>query len=163
MYSRDRWGNSCGGRGANAWGLFSYEKKFLPNCIFLHSPSYVCRLPIHQDSMYSKELLKGTLKPIILKLLKENGKMYGYEIAQRVKAMSEEKILIKEGSLYPSLHSMAKDGLLEIEAVQIGNRTRKYYRLTQKGEAKVPAMVQEVRDFIKSLNLVLQLETSASC
>jgi PadR family transcriptional regulator PadR len=108
--------------------------------------------------MYSKELLKGTLKPIILRLLQENGKMYGYEIAQKVKALSEEKILIKEGSLYPSLHSMTKEGLLETESEQVGNRTRKYYRLTQKGQAKVPAMIQEVRDFMDSLKLVLQLE-----
>ncbi|MFK7920666.1 MAG: PadR family transcriptional regulator [Bacteroidia bacterium] len=110
--------------------------------------------------MYSKELLKGTLKPIILSLLQENGRMYGYEIAQKVKALSDEKILIKEGSLYPSLHSLLKDGFLESESVKIGNRTRKYYFLTQSGQAKVPAMVQEVHDFMASLKLVLKLKTT---
>lgn len=110
--------------------------------------------------MYSKELLKGTLKPIILRLLQENGKMYGYEIAQKVKALSEEKILLKEGSLYPSLHSMTREGLLETESVEIGNRTRRYYQLTQKGQAKVPALIQEVREFMDSLKLVLHLESN---
>ena len=47
--------------------------------------------------MYSRELLKGILKPIILKLLSENDKMYGYEIVQKVKELSGDKILIKEG------------------------------------------------------------------
>lgn len=110
--------------------------------------------------MYSKELLKGTLKPIILSLLQENGRMYGYEIAQKVKALSDEKILIKEGSLYPSLHSLLNDGLLESESVKIGNRTRKYYSLTQAGKAKVPAMVQEVYEFMASLKLILKLKTT---
>ncbi|MEM6348420.1 MAG: PadR family transcriptional regulator [Bacteroidota bacterium] len=108
--------------------------------------------------MYSKELLKGTLKPIILSLLQEHGRMYGYEIAQKVKALSGEKILIKEGSLYPSLHSLLKEGLLETESVKIGNRTRKYYSLTETGQAKVPAMIQEVKDFMASLQLVLKLK-----
>ncbi|MEL6591187.1 MAG: PadR family transcriptional regulator, partial [Bacteroidota bacterium] len=106
-----------------------------------------------------KELLKGTLKPIILRLLEENGRMYGYEIAQKVKALSGEKILIKEGSLYPSLHSLLQDGLLESESVQIGRRTRKYYSLSKAGQAKVPQMVQEVQDFMASLKLVLKLDT----
>ncbi|MEL7535044.1 MAG: PadR family transcriptional regulator [Bacteroidota bacterium] len=110
--------------------------------------------------MYSKELLKGTLKPIILSLLQDNGRMYGYEIAQTVKALSEEKILIKEGSLYPSLHSLLKDGLLESESVKIGNRTRKYYSLSETGKAKVPTMVQEIQDFMASLQLVLKLKTT---
>ncbi|MEL7342022.1 MAG: PadR family transcriptional regulator, partial [Bacteroidota bacterium] len=100
-----------------------------------------------------------TLKPIILRLLEENGRMYGYEIAQKVKALSGEKILIKEGSLYPSLHSLLQDGLLESESVQIGRRTRKYYSLSKTGQAKVPQMVQEVQDFMASLKLVLKLDT----
>jgi len=44
--------------------------------------------------MYSKELLKGTLSVIILKLLAERGKMYGYQITQLVKQLSDDKILL---------------------------------------------------------------------
>lgn len=107
--------------------------------------------------MYSGELLKGTLKPIIMKLLQENGRMYGYEIAQKVKELSGEKILVKEGSLYPTLHSLAKDGLLETEIEMVGNRKRKYYRLTAKGTEKVPALLSEVSEFIATIQLVLQI------
>jgi len=53
--------------------------------------------------MHSSELLKGTLQTILLKVLKDNGKMYGYEITQRVKELSAGSILLTEGALYPTL------------------------------------------------------------
>ena len=49
--------------------------------------------------MYSKELLKGTLKTIILKLLSESDRMYGYQITQKVKEVTEGKINLTEGAL----------------------------------------------------------------
>ena len=105
-------------------------------------------------SMYSRELLKGILKPIILKLLSEHKKMYGYEIVQHVKAKSEGKILIKEGSLYPSLHALTKDGYLETESVNVGNRIRKYYSLTAKGKQRVSPVIEEVQDFQTTLSIL---------
>jgi DNA-binding PadR family transcriptional regulator len=45
--------------------------------------------------MYSKELLKGTLSTILLTLLDEKGRMYGYEITQAVKERTDGKILLK--------------------------------------------------------------------
>ena len=77
--------------------------------------------------MYSKELLKGTLSAIILKLLADNGKMYGYQITQTVKELSDSMILIKEGSLYPALHKLQKEGIVDVENVNIGKRVRRYY------------------------------------
>jgi len=78
-------------------------------------------------NMYSKELLKGTLEVIVLKLLSENDKMYGYELSLRVKEETDGKIHLKDGSLYPALHKLTKDGLLTYEEVNIGKRVRKYY------------------------------------
>lgn len=105
--------------------------------------------------MYSKELLKGTLKPIILKLLSEKESMYGYEIVQAVKELSAGKIVIKEGSLYPLLHSLMKDGTLETEAVMIGKRVRKYYRLSQKGKTVTTETLSELQDFIKTIEQII--------
>jgi DNA-binding PadR family transcriptional regulator len=56
--------------------------------------------------MHSPELLKGTLQTIVLKLLKDHGKMYGYEITQRVKELSVGRILLTEGALYPAPHKL---------------------------------------------------------
>ena len=106
--------------------------------------------------MYSKELLKGVLKPILLNLLRERGVMYGYEIVQAVKQMSLEKILIKEGSLYPLLHALLAEGILVAESRQVDGRTRKYYRLSEKGERETESAVNELNDFMATIQLVLQ-------
>ncbi len=105
--------------------------------------------------MYSKELLKGTLTAIILKLLAEHDRMYGYQIAQKVKELSDNKILIKEGSLYPALHKLREDGLVSIETVNIGKRIRRYYSLTPKGEKEKAEKVSEIEDFITTIKNVL--------
>lgn len=101
--------------------------------------------------MNTTELLKGTLSTIILRLLDDHGKMYGYEITQRVKEMSGEKILIKEGSLYPALHKLLDEGLLEVEKVHIGKRVRKYYKLTQQGHVEKEARFTELKDFMQTI------------
>ena len=101
--------------------------------------------------MYSKELLKGTLLAIILKLLAENDRMYGYQITQKVKQISKDKILIKEGSLYPALHKLKNDNLVEVETEHIGKRVRHYYRLTEKGKIAKREKEKELLDFIKTM------------
>ena len=112
--------------------------------------------------MYSKELLKGTLSTIILKLLANHGKMYGYEITQRVKILSDDKILIKEGSLYPALHKLKDDGLVQTEKEMIGNRVRKYYSLTDKGIASTQEKVNELDQFIATVQQILMAKPEAS-
>ena len=105
--------------------------------------------------MYSKELIKGTLQPIILKLLEENGRMYGYEITQHVKEISEGKIEITEGALYPTLHKLESEGILVTEKEFIGKRLRKYYTLTKAGKASVRLRVAELSDFMGTLHVLL--------
>lgn len=107
--------------------------------------------------MHSTELLKGTLQTIILKLLQDNGKMYGYEITQRVKDSSDQSIVLTEGALYPALHKMEAEGLLTTEKVKLGKRVRKYYTLTETGKSLVTQKIEEFAAFIKTMNTVLQL------
>ncbi|QMU29665.1 PadR family transcriptional regulator [Adhaeribacter radiodurans] len=110
--------------------------------------------------MYSKDLVKGTLQPIILKLLEENRRMYGYEITQKVKELTQGKIEITEGALYPSLHKLEADGILQTEEEYIGKRLRKYYSLTQKGDSVVAHKVKELTDFIATMNILLKPKTT---
>ena len=105
--------------------------------------------------MYSKELLKGTLRTVVLKLLSENEKMYGYEMTQRVKEMTDGKIVITEGALYPLLHKLEADGHVGIESVAIGKRVRKYYYLTDQGKTMTQQLVDEFIDFVATMKLVL--------
>ena len=104
--------------------------------------------------MYSKELTKGTLLPIILKLLSAE-KMYGYEITQRVRELTSDKIDISEGALYPILHKLEADGILETESVFIGKRVRKYYKVTDTGKQDAASRIEELNDFIRTLQLIM--------
>ncbi len=108
--------------------------------------------------MHSPELLKGTLQTIVLKVLKDHGKMYGYEITQRVKELSDGKILLTEGALYPSLHKLEAEGSLQTETVHLGKRVRKYYSLTPEGRSLSKERVSEFIEFIKTMSSVLQVQ-----
>lgn len=120
----------------------------------------IIHLGINLFIMHSPELLKGTLQTILLKVLKDHGKMYGYEITQRVKELSDGRILLTEGALYPSLHKLEAEGLLKTETVMMGKRVRKYYSLTAEGKSLVKERVSEFMDFIRTMGNVLQVEIS---
>lgn len=105
--------------------------------------------------MFSKELLKGTLSAIILKLLAEEKKMYGYELAQRVREQSGNKILIKDGSLYPALQKMTEDGLLSFKEETVGGRVRKYYYITPQGKRRGAILTKELEEFLNTISQVM--------
>lgn len=105
--------------------------------------------------MYSPELIKGTLQTIVLSLLSENERMYGYEITQHVKDRTQGEIQLTEGALYPTLHKLEADGLLTTEKVSIGKRVRKYYRLTENGNKQANEKVTEFRRFTETMNDLL--------
>lgn len=110
--------------------------------------------------MVNKELLKGTISIIILKMLEEHGRMYGYEIFQKVKELTDGKIILKDGSLYPALQRLAKDGLLTYEKEYVGKRVRKYYLLTPIGVSKKKEYLTEIQEFIETLAKVISPKTS---
>ncbi len=110
--------------------------------------------------MYSKELLKGTISAIVLKLLSEKDRMYGYEISTKVKELSKGKIHLKDGSLYPALQKMTSDGLLSFKEEVVGGRVRKYYYLTKQGLKQKTLHVEELRDFMKTMGLIVFPELS---
>ena len=81
------------------------------------------------------ELLKGSTSILLLTLL-QRSPMYGYQIVQEVKKRSEGTLDLKEGSLYPALHKMEEQGLIESYwQERPDGRQRRYYRLTPKGSA----------------------------
>lgn len=119
--------------------------------MYIHNKVYIC-------IMYSSELIKGTLKTIILKLLSENDKMYGYEITQKVKELTGGKIQLTEGALYPTLHALEADGILTTKAVNVGNRIRKYYSVTKTGKKLASEKVNEFQDFMNTMIFLLDLK-----
>ena len=105
--------------------------------------------------MYSNDLIKGTLKTIVLSLLSEHDRMYGYEITQHVKEKTAGEIQLTEGALYPTLHKLEAEGFLETEKVSIGKRVRKYYQLTENGNKQANDKVNEFRRFSETMNQLL--------
>ncbi|WP_248724621.1 PadR family transcriptional regulator [Seonamhaeicola sp. ML3] len=105
--------------------------------------------------MSNQKLYKGSLATIILKLLNEHDRMYGYEITQRVKEITKNELKITEGALYPSLHKLKAEGLLDVEIVKIGNRLRKYYRLTEKGTKETVNKLAELENYIKNMRALV--------
>lgn len=104
--------------------------------------------------MSNSRLYKGSLTTIILKLLSEQTKMYGYEITQKVKALTNGELAITEGALYPALHKLEAEGILEVEVLRVDNRLRKYYKLTEKGQTETVSKLAELEAYIKNMQVL---------
>ena len=88
-------------------------------------------------------------------LLEENGRMYGYEITQKVKEITRGELKITEGALYPALHKLEAEDLLDVEVERVDNRLRKYYKLTEKGSKENVSRLTELEDFIKNMERIV--------
>jgi DNA-binding PadR family transcriptional regulator len=101
--------------------------------------------------MGNQKLYKGSLQTIILKLLGEHDKMYGYEITQKVKELTKGELQITEGALYPALHKLEAEGMLDVEVAKVGNRLRKYYKLTEQGTKETVNRLAEMQEFLRTM------------
>ena len=110
--------------------------------------------------MKNSQLYKGSLNTIIMKLLEEQGRMYGYEITQKVKETTKGELNITEGALYPALHKLEADGLLDVEVEKVDNRLRKYYKLTEKGTIETVNRLAELEEFIKNMQTIVNPKLS---
>lgn len=106
----------------------------------------------------NSQLFKGTLTTVVLKLLSDNQKMYGYEITKKVKEATSGNIELTEGALYPALHKLEADGLIQSSIEQIGNRSRKYYQLTKSGKKEIKYKLADFSRFITDIQLLLNLK-----
>src|SRR5215471_3312427 len=82
--------------------------------------------------MLSKELVAASTVPLVLSVLTK-GDTYGYALIQKVRELSGGRMVWTEGMLYPVLHWMEREGMIESEWRKGGERQRKYYRLRKEG------------------------------
>jgi len=101
------------------------------------------------------EFLRGTLKTIVLTLLTNQERMYGYEITQAVKERTRGQLVLTFGALYPVLHKLEQEGLLITESVEVEGRLRKYYSLTPSGTQAAQQKVSEFERFVSLMRLLL--------
>jgi PadR family transcriptional regulator, regulatory protein PadR len=91
-----------------------------------------------------RELLPGTLEMLILQTLRR-GPQHGYAIAGHIRRVSEDVLQVEEGSLYPALQRLLRDGLVVAEwGMSARNRKVRTYRITPEGEAR---LTRETSDF----------------
>jgi PadR family transcriptional regulator PadR len=112
--------------------------------------------------MISNDLIRGSLKTIVLKLLKEEGPLHGYAITRKVEEMTAGKIRLTYGALYPILHKLESEGVLVTESENFNNRIRIYYALTDKGQSVVLEKIQELSEFIESLQRIVDTKPGLS-
>ena len=102
------------------------------------------------------KLISGTVEVMVLEVVSQ-GPSYGYEITQTVLSRSSGQFELKEGSLYPALHRLERQGLLDSYWTETDGRRRKYYKLTSKGRRALAAKRSEWAAFAAGVNGVLGL------
>lgn len=101
-----------------------------------------------------KELTKGSHTMLVLSVLAKED-MYGYQIIKTLSIRSENVFEMNEGTLYPILHSLEKDELLEAYTCEVDGRKRKYYKITDKGLKELENQKEEWSIFSASVSKVL--------
>lgn len=102
----------------------------------------------------SKELISGSIPTMVLSVIK-NEDMYGYRIIKELEIRSEYIFSLKEGTLYPILHSFESEGYVESYWDASEGRKRKYYHITGKGLKHLSEKKQEFENFSVSVSKVL--------
>jgi len=111
---------------------------------------------MEENETFNKELKRGTLEMILLRLISER-QMYGYELASTLEKKGGSLFRIKEGTLYPILYRLEKAGYIESrwETLERGV-PRKYYRLTEAGTNYMQARLAEWKEFIAAIDRLLE-------
>ena len=100
------------------------------------------------------EELKGHLDSLILAVVAV-GPAHGYAIIERLKERSGGTFTLPEGTVYPALHRLERDGLLESDWSQASGRKRRVYRLTRRGRRRLEQRRSEWSDFARAVDAVL--------
>lgn len=102
----------------------------------------------------NKELLKGSTSMLILNLL-ENENLYGYQMIRKLREKSENVFELKEGTLYPILHTLEANDLITSYWDETTAKKRKYYAITEKGKNQLKDKKEEWKIFSTGINKVL--------
>jgi transcriptional regulator len=102
------------------------------------------------------ELLQGTLDLLILKAV-SLGPLHGYGILLRIEQISQKRLLIQQGSLYPALYRLEHQALITSEWGESENRRKaKYYRLTAAGRRRLKEETKYWRRFSEAIGFALE-------
>ena len=115
-------------------------------------------MPLYQD--IEENLKRGILEMLILKILMHED-MYGYQMASIINEKSEDKINIKEGSLYGPLYRMIDKGYISERKVLVGKRrTRIYYHIESNGVDYLYTLIKIYNRMNEGVSLILNQKSN---
>ena len=104
----------------------------------------------------SLDLLQGTLDLLVLRTL-EPGAMHGWGIAQRIQQVSDDVLRVNQGSLYPALYRLEREGWIEADwGASENNRRARFYRLTRAGRRQLEQETANWRRLAEAVARILQ-------
>jgi transcriptional regulator len=103
-----------------------------------------------------RDLIPGTLEMMVLTMLRR-GPLHGYAIAQSIRQNSEELLQIEEGTLYPALQRLLRDGLVSAEwGLSASNRRVRKYKITALGRKQLEHDLSNFEEMVKGIFRVLR-------
>ena len=103
-----------------------------------------------------REALKGHLDLLLLAVL-ERGPAHGYALIESLRERSGGTFDLPEGTVYPALHRLEKDGLLRSDWSEDSGRRRRVYRLTPKGAEALSRRKTEWEQFSRAVDATVEL------
>lgn len=101
------------------------------------------------------DMLQGTLDLLVLKVLRTQA-LHGWGISKRIRDVSREMLQVNQGSLYPALYRLEKQGFVEAEwGISDEGRRAKFYTLTADGRKQLSAVESDWRRFSLAVELIL--------
>jgi DNA-binding PadR family transcriptional regulator len=100
------------------------------------------------------DTLNGQLDPVILATVAEEP-AHGYAILQRLKERSSGAFDLAEGTIYPALHRLERDGLLSSSWSMGGGRRRRVYSVTRAGTSALESRRREWKQFSRAIEAVM--------
>ena len=98
---------------------------------------------------------------LLLQILKEKGDCYGYQLSQLIKTISDEYLVIPEGSMYPALYKLIEKGYITDYKKQVGKRLiRVYYHIESSGIERLSKLIQEFHETNRSIEKILNYDFS---
>ncbi|MBR3867170.1 MAG: helix-turn-helix transcriptional regulator [Butyricicoccus sp.] len=102
-----------------------------------------------------QKMMAGSTTLLVLSLLR-GGEKYGYEMIMELARRSDNTFQLREGTLYPILHKLEQDRMVEaFERETPAGKKRRYYRLTRKGEALLTEKAEEWQTFTSKVNAIV--------
>ena len=101
-------------------------------------------------------LLKGTVDLLIMAALDSREPLHGYAVAEWIQGVTGGALLLEEGTLYPALHRLKRQGLISSEwGVSENNRRARFYRLTAEGRARRTQGAEDWSRYVTAVSAAL--------